>query len=370
MKTKLMLATLVLAALPAAAQDEITRKPDRRPIDLVICLDASGSMKSLIDAARQKIWAIVNDLATAKPMPKLRVAVLSYGNQTYDAGAGWVRVDVGLTTDLDEVSEKLFAIACNGGDEYVGRVMQAALARLEWSTEKNALKIMIVAGNESADQDKQVPFRDMCKRAIERGIMVNPIYCRRAENVEQEWKEIAMLSDGHYAAIDHVGGTITIDTPFDKRITELSTALNATYVPFGAEGKRGWTNQEAQDANAKKLNRDAAAQRGVAKAQTLYFCRWCLIDATRAKQVKLEDVKDKDLPEAMRGMTLEQKQAYLDQQFKKRAGIQKQIQELNKERAKFVAAEMQKRNLDSDKAFDVAVRKAIRKQAESKGFQW
>jgi hypothetical protein len=370
MKTKLMLCTLVLAALPAAAQDEITKKPDRRPIDLVICLDASGSMKTLIDAARQKIWAIVNDLATAKPMPMLRVAVLSYGNQTYDAGAGWVRVDVGLTTDLDKVSEKLFAIACNGGEEYVGRVMQAALARLEWSREKDALKIMVVAGNESADQDKQVSFRDMCKRAIERGIMVNPIYCRRAESVEQEWKEIAMLSDGHYAAIDHVGGTITIDTPFDKRIAELSTALNATYVPYGKEGKRGSANQRAQDDNAGKLNRDAVAERGSAKARMLYVCSWCLVDATRGKQVKLTDIKDEELPKAMRGLTLEQKKAYLDKQFEKRAAIQKQIRELSKQRTGFISKEMVARNLDANKAFDVAVSKAIRKQAESKGFEW
>ena len=61
---------------------------------------------------------------------------------------------------------------------------------------------------------------------------------------------------------------------------------------------------------------------------------------------------------------------YLDQRFKKRAAIQKQIQELSRERAAFVATEMQKRNLDANKAFDVAVRKAIRKQAETKGFQW
>ncbi|MHC4652135.1 MAG: hypothetical protein ACYTES_14940 [Planctomycetota bacterium] len=43
-----------------------------RTVDLAICLDTSGSMSGLINAARQKLWAIVNELALAEPTPKLR----------------------------------------------------------------------------------------------------------------------------------------------------------------------------------------------------------------------------------------------------------------------------------------------------------
>ena len=78
-------------------------------------------MSGLIDAAKQKLWAIVNDLALAEPTPLLRVALLTFGNATATRPA-WLRDT--LTEDLDLVSEKLFELTTNGGDELVGRVLR------------------------------------------------------------------------------------------------------------------------------------------------------------------------------------------------------------------------------------------------------
>ena len=52
----------------------------RRPVDLVICLDTSGSMTALIDSARAKLWEVINELAQADPTPRLRVGLLTYGS--------------------------------------------------------------------------------------------------------------------------------------------------------------------------------------------------------------------------------------------------------------------------------------------------
>ena len=40
------------------------------PKDVVFVVDTSGSMQGLIDAARARIWDVVNDLATATPTPR------------------------------------------------------------------------------------------------------------------------------------------------------------------------------------------------------------------------------------------------------------------------------------------------------------
>src|SRR5258705_2711251 len=98
----------------------------RRAVHLAICLDTSGSMDGLIDEARQKIWSIVNDLALATPTPRLRIALLTYGNDGHDAERGWVAVDAPFTEDLDTVSAQLFALKTNGGTELVARVLDAA----------------------------------------------------------------------------------------------------------------------------------------------------------------------------------------------------------------------------------------------------
>ena len=81
---------LLAGAGPAVAAD----KPAAADVDVVICLDVSGSMNGLLDSARIKLWDIVNDLAKIKPTPNLRVGLYSYGGSTargYAPAAGWVK---------------------------------------------------------------------------------------------------------------------------------------------------------------------------------------------------------------------------------------------------------------------------------------
>ena len=86
-------------------------------------------MDGRINSAKAKLWDIVNNLATAKPTPDLRVALYSYGHTSYNPQAGWVRKEADLTTDLDEISKKLFGLTTNGGEEYVGRVLEFRITR-------------------------------------------------------------------------------------------------------------------------------------------------------------------------------------------------------------------------------------------------
>lgn len=345
--------------------------PAQPVVDLAICLDTSGSMQGLIDAARAKLWAVVNDLALARPQPKLRVALLTYGNDGHQAENGWVRLDVPFTTDLDLVSQHLFALTTNGGTELVGRVIQRATDELAWSPEQSALRLMIVAGNEEADQDQTVRFQDACARSIGRGIMVDAIYCGgEGDEIATRWRDVARLADGQFAAIDHQNGTVAIASPFDARLGELSTALNATYIPYGAAGAAGLSNQRAQDLNAGKLSSDAAAARAVCKSTGNYQCGWDLVDGSRSGEIKLDAVKADDLPADLRKLSKAELQKHVDATWTQRSELQKQIAELDIQRQAFVAAELQKSALDPSKSFDVVLRNAIRTQARAKGLQF
>src|SRR5215213_8178991 len=114
------LALTLGAAAPAAAQE--AQPIGGKPIDLVLCLDVSGSMNGLVDSAKIKLWDIVNEMARLRPTPRLRVALYSYGHTSYDAAKGWVRKDVDLTEDLDDVYKALNALTIRGGTELVARV--------------------------------------------------------------------------------------------------------------------------------------------------------------------------------------------------------------------------------------------------------
>ena len=347
--------------------------PAQRAVDLAICLDTSGSMNGLIDAARTKLWEIVNDLALAKPAPKLRVALLTYGNDGHNSENGWVMIDSPLTDDLDLISQKLFALTTNGGTELVARVVKAANEQLQWTPGDDALKLIVVAGNESADQDQQFSYRDVCKATISKGIMINSIYCGNvADDIAPGWKEVSTLADGHFACIDQNNGTVVISTPFDDELVTLSAAINTTYIPYGEKGKVASENQVAQDVNAASVGQAVAAQRCATKGCSSIYrnSQWDLVDACREKTVKLEDVKAEDLPENMRAMTVEQRQAYIAETEKKRADFQAKVADLTKQRQQYVDEEMKKHNASGDKSFDMAMRKAIREQAASKGFKF
>lgn len=365
------------ASVASAPGEEAPRPGDTRTvvnqhvIELAVCLDTSGSMDGLIHSARQKLWTIVNDLAKAEPTPTLRVALLSYGNDGNNPENGWVKVETPFTEDLDTVSQMLFGLTTNGGTELVGRVVQTSLQELDWRASAGALRMIFVAGNESADQDDQVAVRTICKEATERGIDVNSIYCVYGDDdreVLPGWRELARLGNGEAAQIDQNNGTVVIATPYDQPLIQLSAELNETYIPFGAAGEAGCSNQLAQDANAVQLNLANAASRAATKAGKLYSCAWDLVDAVRIGQVDLAAVDVKELPEDMRALSYAQRVAKVDAMQQRRTELQSQINELDQRRQTLLTKELARQATTNIGGFDQAIRGAIRKRAEALGF--
>jgi hypothetical protein len=357
-------------APPAVSAVPIVASSSTRPIDLVICLDVSGSMSGLINAARQNLWSVVNDLATLKPTPELRVALLTYGSPRYPKENGFVAVQTPFTTDLDLVSMQLFALTTNGGDEYVARVVKAALDELSWSPDPKALKLLFVAGNEAATQDPLLDAMEQSKAAIARGIVVNTIFCGDPATPDAVgWREVAKLADGQFAAIEQDNGTV-IATPFDEQLTALSAQLNTTYVPYGKGGAVWSSNQLAQDGNAAGLNVVAAAQRAQTKAGACYVNpMFDLVDACKAPEFKLTEVKKQDLPEELRKLSAEELKAYVEKKAAERAALQKQVAELGVKREAFVQQELVKLGDTSKRLFETVVLEAVRKQAAACGFE-
>ena len=363
---------LFACAGPASAADKPARAeaPD---VDIVICLDVSGSMNGLIDSAKVKLWDLVNDLGKVKPAPNLRVGLYSYGHNTYPADKGWVRKDADLTTDLDTVYQKLNALTINGGEEYVARVCRDAVVEQKWAEDKDALKIIFVCGNEPVDQDKKVHLKDVAQMALKKDIVINTIYCGPINHPEARgWRDFARSVEGTFANIDQNRGTVAIATPQDKRLAELSGKLNTTYVAYGrAEMRRlRVANQAAQDANAAKAP-GAAAGRAVSKAGALYRnSEWDLVDRLKDDpKFDITKVPEKELCDELRKLKPAERVKYVKEKFAQRQALQKEIAELSKQRTEYIKEQMKKTARKGDKAFDEAVRGALRQQAARKGIK-
>jgi len=367
--TVFLLFSLLVACLAA----DTPAAPRERPvIQLAILLDTSNSMDGLIAQAKTQLWNIVNTFVTAKrdgQVPQLQIALYEYGNNGLPAEGGYIRQVLPLTTDLDKVSEQLFALTTNGGDEYCGQVIGKAVQDLAWSDTPGVLKTIFIAGNEPFTQGG-IDFHITVKAAITKGITVNTIHCGDYNTgANSGWKDGAILADGSYMAIDQNQKVVEIPAPQDKDLVKLNEYLNATYVPFGARGMAGKMNQTAQDMNSAGISASNAASRAAAKASINYSNEsWDLVDAVQTNAVKLEEVKVEDLPEAMKKMTPEERKAYLEKQATERAAIREQIGKLNAARNAFIADELKKQAVPGEQTVESAVTEAVRTQAVKQGY--
>lgn len=369
----ILLAAAMLVA-PTRGQDQPARpQPKAQDIDLVLCLDISGSMEHLIDSAKQKLWDIVNDLAKVKPTPNLRVALYSYGATHYDSAKGWVKKDLDFVDDLDLVFKKLFEYRTNGGEEYVARVCRDAIQDLKWSTAKDSLKILFVCGNEPATQDPLVKLPDVAALAKKQGILINPIYCGGADdNDGRGWREFALMTGGRYANIDASKNVrVVVATPFDKDIAALADKVNATFVPVGKKELRDAkaADQQAQTENSKKLGASNLAARVVTQNSALYKNdSWCLVDKLRLDpKLDITKIPEAELCEELRKLTPPQRVEYVKNKLKERETIQKQVNELNAKREAYLRTEMQKQASDPTRGLDRALRETLKTQAKAKG---
>ncbi len=347
-------------------------KPAKAVVQMAILLDTSGSMEGLIEQAKTQLWKIVNEMALAKKgneNPRLEVALYEYGKDAIPASEGYLRMIVPLSEDLDRISEELFKLTTNGGSEYCGKVIQSATNGLNWSKSNDDFKVIFIAGNEPFTQG-DVDYKIACKSAISKGIIVNTIHCGDYQTgVSTAWKDGADLADGKYMNIDQNLKIVHIPAPQDQKIIELGNELNTTYVAYGQEGSARKERQAMQDKNASTASEEAMVQRAAAKSTTHYKnVAWDLVDAEKEGKIKIEDIKDEDLPEEMKKMSKQERKEYIEKLKKKRTAIQGKIQQLKKERDQYVAGK--RKAMTGDKTLDAAMLEAIRDQAEQKNYKF
>jgi hypothetical protein len=368
MKIRRLLIALVLMLAAVAVQ----AAPMRRPvIQLAILLDTSNSMDGLIDQARTQLWRVVNELSSARKdgaSPNLQVALYEYGNSNLAASRGYVRRVLPLTTDLDRVSEELFALRTNGGEEYCGQVIREATRGLEWSGSYADLKLIFIAGNEPFSQG-DVDFHLSCRAAISKGIVVNTIFCgNRQEGIETDWKAAADIAEGKFMAINQDERVVDVVAPQDKDIAALGAALNKTYIAYGARGSAGAARQEAQDSNAAGAAPSVNVQRQLAKSKAAYSnSSWDLVDA-KSEGVDVGKLDAKDLPAEMQKMTKEQRKAYVEKNARQRAELQSKMRKLEAERQKYVAQASKAK--PAAKTLDRAVVGVVRDAGAKKGYSF
>ena len=351
-------------------KEEITVAEDSTHIQVALLLDTSNSMDGLIDQAKSRLWNIINTLTTLKykgKSPAIEIALYEYGNDGLSAKSDYIRQVTPLTTDLDVISEKLFALRTNGGSEYCGAVINEAVQKLSWGSAQTDMKLVYIAGNEPFDQGK-FSYKEAVSAATGKTIFVNTIFCGNyEEGVSTFWKDGANRGQGKYFNIDSDRKVIFIETPYDKKIEVCNERINKTYIGYGSLGSSKKSNQAKQDLNARSISSANVAERTVSKSKSAYKnVTWDLVDLAKEDKTALSKISTKDLPQELQGKTPAELEAIIAEKTKEREAIQKEISELAKQRQAYID-NAQKNNKQTDD-LGAAINTSIVTLAKAKGY--
>lgn len=356
----------------------IPHKHTTNTVKVALLLDTSNSMDGLIAQAKSQLWDIVNKFAYVKApcgnapytdyiRPNLEIALYQYGNDDLSSQEGYIQQVLGFTSDLDEISEKLFSLSTNGGEEYCGKVIQTSLSQLDWGKNADHLKLIFIAGNEPFTQGK-LNYKDAVAKAKEKNVVVNTLFCGNyQQGISSQWKDAAILTGGDYMAIDHNKRIAYINTPYDAEIVQLNTKLNSTYISYGSLGSAKLKKQSLQDANAMEVEEAVAVKRAVSKSSRLYNnSSWDLVDAADDSAFDVSKIDKSLLPTALKQKSNKEIEAYIADKKASRTSIQTEIQNLNKKRESYLLKNQEKATGELENAMLLA----IKRQAEKKNYKW
>ncbi|MDU1892878.1 MAG: vWA domain-containing protein [Dysgonomonas sp.] len=351
---------------------EVDNKPATTKIQVAILLDTSSSMDGLIEQTKARLWNIVNTLTTLKykgRTPYIEIALYEYGNNGINTD-DYIRQITPLTTDLDILSQRLFALTTWGGSEYCGAVIDKAVKKLDWGNNPSDMKLIYIAGNEPFTQGN-ISYKTAISRALEKNIYVNTIHCGNArEGISGMWKDGATRGKGKFFNIDHNARVLHVDTPYDARISECNERLNSTYVGYGSQGYERVQNQMVQDRNAKSISGANYAERAVSKTKKVYNnSSWDLVDKVKEDSKALDKIEQSELPKEYQNKSKAEIQKLISEKEAERTTIQKEINELAKKRQEYIDEELKKKNSGTGDDLGKAINESILALANQKGYE-
>jgi hypothetical protein len=250
---KLLLTVCVLACFSFRYEE------NKHSAEIAIVADLSGSTNGLLDDLRDNLWNLINCFNRAHPETELRLAFVGFSRGSFGLENAYVRALTDLTSQYDFISYELFRMVGNveKGEQYVGAALKTAIRNLSWSEDQATKKLIMLFGNSRADLG-HVDYNEAVQAAINKGIIINSIYCMKSDTdprILTKWHSIA----------DGSGGTlfkyqVTRRSPNKnyttgaQRLIDLNNSLNETYIPFSKKTAEVIDKMIAADVNSLQMS--------------------------------------------------------------------------------------------------------------------
>lgn len=354
----------------------VTFNSHKPTVELVFCLDATGSMSGLIHTAKEKIWDIVTVISQAEPSPNIKLGMIFYRDLTDD----FVTKSYPLTENIDSIYAELLQInAAGGGDspESVNQALNEAVAKMNWSGQKDVYRTVFLVGDcpPHMDYKQDIKYPVSCKLANKKGIVINTIKLGlQCPTAVTHFKAIANATNGEYMQLGQNAEDVVINTPYDDSIRYYSYKIDKSKIYYGSVKIQNSMNLKQKSALGlyKSSSGNAIASRAQYNMSKSggknFYGENELIQEIIANKIGLEDIKKEDLPKNMQRMNIPERKDYIANIKKQREENLSKLTHLSKLREGFIRIK-EKENPEKN-SFSVKVFEIIKKQAATKGIKF
>ena len=288
----------------------VTQSPFGTPVDIVFCLDLSGSTNGIIERMRNHIWDYVNLFSRCQPRPDFRIGFVGFARPSFGRDNYYVKVISDLTHDIEGLTHELLKLRTQieKGDQFVGPALKVCGEKISWSERPEAIKVVFLGGNGLVTTGNE-PYTKAVETCVAKGIVVNSIYILNNPVVGEQagWEDIASRGNGKYTSMqvkfeyfENLGG-------FDmEKLFALNKKLNDTYLYYGPIGKERWKIQRADDESIYKANSEGYRYRIQFRISDLYLNKnseWDLVDLHTKNPAGLATIDRNLVPDTLKYMT-------------------------------------------------------------------
>jgi len=363
--------------IPMEHPTPIIHTTQQKPnIEVVFVLDTTGSMSGLIRAAKENIWAIATNMASAEQAPEIKIGLVAYR----DRGDEYVTKRIDLSSDLDSTYAALMDFEAGGGGdgpESVNQALHEAVNKFSWSQSDDNYKVIFLVGDAPPHKDykNDIQYPETLKAAAKKGIVINTIQAGKDSITRQEWKTIASLNQGHYFQVNSTGNAVAIATPFDKKIAALSKDLDETRLFYGDEKSK--TKSSLKQAAAEKLHAigsissraKRAAFNSSASGKGNFLGEQELVEDIATGRVALDSIDPSHLPAPLAALGKEEQKKIIQEKSKKRKALKNEIAELSNQRQTYIKTQL-KKDTSAPKSLDDQIYQTVKTQTASKGLRY
>ena len=340
-----LILTVAFAIAPLAKAAEAPARPS---VEVVFVIDTTSSMGGLIEGAKQRIWAIANEIAKGRPAPRVKMGLVAFR----DKGDSYVTKVFNLSENLDNIYKDLLLLSAGGGGdgpEHVIAALDDAVSKIAWSTDPKTFKVVYLVGDAPPHENyPEAPtLAAVMQKAVRRGLIVNSVQCGTDESTTVAFNRIARLGEGRLLPIPQDGGMVAMATPFDDKMATLSVKLEGTGLAYGGSRKAARESGMLAEAVRSMVSAPAAAERAEYKARAGFAGASDLVAAVEENRVALKDVKDDGLPDALRDMPADKREARLQEISVERKKLKKEMDGLARERASWLKNQSGAKRADS-----------------------